>query len=81
MRLSFALLALAVSFTAFSCGSSDKKTYKFEVNGCSTEQHSFDSDQTYCEGLRSDSLNHGCAEELRKEAYQRDCNLVWQPTG
>jgi hypothetical protein len=74
------LLALALAFSAFGCGSSENKKYQFELNGCNTSEHAFDSQQAYCDGLRSNSLNNGCAESMRQSAYERDCGQTFSPT-
>lgn len=74
-------IALAITiFVVSGCGISiDSKTesstltYEFESNGCKTGKHSFSSRTAYCEGLKSYSLNNGCAYGLRKAEYERNC--------
>ena len=73
MRISFLILALSSSACLLSCGSNDSRNYTFSENGCSTQTHSFDSQTAYCQGLESNSLNNGCAIDLREQAYARDC--------
>ena len=60
------LAAAAVS----GCGSTSDVdlTYQYEVNGCDTGKHEFDSLAEYCEGLADDDLNNGCAADLREQA-------------
>src|SRR4051812_25912080 len=71
--------ALAASLM-MGCGSGNQKNYEFTFNGCDTGQHSFESNTAYCEGLRSDALNHGCAYDLRKDAYLNECGSAFSTT-
>lgn len=47
-------------------GGSSEFSYNLTENSCSTEQQSYASQAAMCEGLQSDSRNHGCAENLRR---------------
>lgn len=51
---------------------SAKYTYRFETNGCpsgGTGEQSFSSFDSYCSGLKNESLNKSCAREMRREQY------------
>lgn len=71
-KFGFCVVALALS----ACGDANSENfqYEYEVNGCKTGAHSFDSKQSYCEGLKDDSLNNGCAYSIRKEEFRRQCS-------
>lgn len=45
-------------------------SYNLTENGCSTGQQQFSSEAALCEGLQSESRNHGCAESLRRSTFQ-----------
>lgn len=72
-----ALFFSALALTA--CGSKDEDSentnykYSYEYNGCKTEEHTFDGKDAYCAGLKNDELNHYCAYDMRKEAYEKAC--------
>jgi hypothetical protein len=76
----FGVSALVLSALALGCGNSDSKNYDFTENGCDTQSHTFDSQGSYCAGLESNSLNNGCALDLRQAAYQRDCSGAFVQT-
>jgi hypothetical protein len=62
--------------------SSTERKYNFTYNGCSTGDQVFDSTQAYCDGLRDQARNKGCAVQTRKEAFERDCaGQSWELTG
>lgn len=75
------ILLIVVSFLLVSCNvdvkeesKSAKYTYNLELNGCSTGEQNFSSFDSYCSGLKSDSLNKGCARSMRREQYiQASC--------
>ena len=48
-------------------------TYKLEDSGCKTGEHSFTSKSDYCNGLKDDSLNGGCASSGRQDLYNLNC--------
>ena len=48
-------------------------SYNLTENGCSTGNHSFNSQDELCNGLRDDSLNNNCAQNLRYQKFQTDC--------
>ena len=50
--------------------SSKSLSYEYEVNGCSTGKQTFDSEEALCEALKSESLNNGCAQDLRELEFQ-----------
>lgn len=53
---------------------SAKYTYNLELNGCSTGEQNFSSFDSYCSGLKNDSLNKGCARTMRREQFiQASC--------
>jgi len=78
------IVLVAIAITITSCGRDDRGdsgtenesggsttyTYKLTENGCETGTHNFSSKTNYCEGLRSDILNKGCAYSLRKYTYE-----------
>jgi hypothetical protein len=53
-------------------------SYNLTENGCETKQHDFSSHADYCNGLESDSLNNGCAIDLRTNLYHNDCGTNFQ---
>ena len=75
------LICLTLGLTACQSGStglditstSTAYTYKFEENGCKTDEHSFSSKADYCNGLKNEDLNHGCAYSIRQDAYNVNC--------
>ncbi len=68
-------LALLSACDSSSSPSKDNHTlsYEFESNGCNTGSHTFNSLAAYCDGLRNDELNKGCAYDLRANAYANRC--------
>lgn len=52
----------------------EKYQYHFNENGCDTGEQKFSSKKTYCEALKDESRNKGCAFFSRMEAYDRDCD-------
>lgn len=86
MKTSLALLSLGVLAMVAACGKSDSAsdgsggssssrtlsyTYSFNDNGCKTDKHSFASIEAYCNGLRDEALNNGCARTMRKNSFQQ----------
>jgi HEAT repeat protein len=61
--------------------------YSLEMNGCRTGNHRFESTisasdarKKLCVELQNDEANHSCAEELRKEHFNKLCgDMSWQP--
>lgn len=49
-------------------------TYQFRENGCDTGKRTFSNKADLCEGLRSNSLNNGCAQNLRKRHFELNCS-------
>ena len=74
------LLAAATCLlgTALGCGNnglnSESTSYQLSYNGCDTGEHSFDSVEKYCDGLRDEQLNHGCAIKSRKQLFNQNCS-------
>jgi hypothetical protein len=63
---------------AMGCGasvesSSEELTYSFKVNGCDTGEQKFRSKEDYCQGLRDEARNRGCARQLREDAFRARC--------
>lgn len=76
----FGLFAFILSAFALGCGSADSKNYDFTENGCDTQPHSFNSQTAYCAGLESNTLNNGCALDLREQTFARDCSGAFVST-
>lgn len=80
--LSFLILTacgLKLEGPGFKIGSEDKNetqslSYELEENGCNTGKHEFSSRESYCTGLRNNTLNNGCAYSLRKDRYRAECS-------
>jgi hypothetical protein len=75
-------IAVAMLGLAAGCGAKeDSLKYDFTENGCGTGEHEFDSQENYCSGLKSRSLNKGCAYSLREEAFKSNgCPGPWKET-
>jgi hypothetical protein len=54
---------------ASSSSSTSSYTYTLSYNGCSTGKQTFPSQEAMCEGLQSESLNKGCAQESRRSYF------------
>ena len=81
------IFSLVMGLSLVGCGGSDSSSnsqsvsasthyqlrYDLTENNCQTCRHEFDSLDHYCQGLRDDSLNHGCAGSLREALYQKSC--------
>lgn len=51
--------------------------YEATENGCSTGVQSFNSLKAYCDGLKNDDLNKGCAAKTRFKLFQEaECTLT-----
>jgi hypothetical protein len=61
-------------------------SYDLTENGCATEEHAFSSADPqdclnqYCAGLENDSLNHGCALDLRLALFNDNCPGNFNPS-
>ena len=64
---------LGVFFIITACGSSQDYTYQYNDKGCETGKHEFDSKESYCSGLKSEEINHGCASSMREASYKSNC--------
>ena len=53
---------------------SQSLSYDFTVNGCKTGKHTFSSVEAYCAGLENESLNNGCARQIRCETFKARCD-------
>lgn len=63
-----------------SNGKIESFTYNFDLNGCKTGKHQFNSLEEMCMGLQNDTLNNSCASELRVNHFQTFCpNQTYQP--
>ena len=81
MKIIFAVI-FALSFAVVGCKQELNKestdlAYNFDDNGCKTGAHSFDSKASYCQGLKDDVLNNGCAYSMRKVTYESECGTDW----
>lgn len=63
-----------------------KMSYQLISNGCDTGKHQFAADseaevrQAYCQALQNETLNHGCAQELRRQRFNQQCpGMPWSP--
>lgn len=70
------ILLIASSSLMVSCNidvkeesKSAKYSYNYDVNGCPTGEQNFSSFESYCAGLKNDSLNKGCARSMRREQF------------
>lgn len=57
-------------------GNSSSYSYQFVENGCDTGKHQFPSLAEYCNALKDNSLNNGCAYRMRMETYKQKCGQV-----
>lgn len=48
-------------------------SYDLTYNDCKTEKHTFSSKQEMCDGLKDESLNKGCAQQLREDYFKLNC--------
>lgn len=54
-------------------------TYDFDLNGCKTGRHQFNSLEEMCVGLQNETLNQSCASDLRIKHFQAFCpNQMYQ---
>ena len=53
---------------------SESYSYDYNINGCKTGEHSFNSRRDYCLGLADDSLNNYCAGDLRCRVFKQECS-------
>jgi len=67
------MMGLVAGCVSLSSCSEKEFKYNYTENGCSTDDHEFDSKDEYCDGLKDDGLNKGCAVGMRKDAFSRDC--------
>lgn len=59
--------------TGGGSGGGSSYSYQFVENGCDTGNHRFPSLAEYCNALRDDRLNNGCAYRMRMETYKQKC--------
>lgn len=59
--------------TSIAIGEELVLTYTFNDAGCETGKHKFSDSISYCEALRSDSLNNHCALEQRQAEWEEEC--------
>jgi hypothetical protein len=75
MKLVICLGLVATVLMASGCGVDEEKfTYQYNVNGCDTGEHSFESKDAYCSALKDDALNKGCAARMRQSRFQSECS-------
>lgn len=48
-------------------------SYEFKLNECTTGKHQLTSKEELCEALQNNTLNNGCAVELREIHFQSHC--------
>jgi hypothetical protein len=53
--------------------------YNFDENGCKTGNQSFSSIEAYCKGLQNETLNKGCAQNIRKINFELKCPGTFTP--
>lgn len=76
-HLKLVTVATLASMALGACqGSKDKFKYRYSVQGCDTGAKTFDDLGSYCEGLKNNQLNNFCAENLRLEAYNKQCSSL-----
>ena len=73
--LLISFLSLLTTLTLIHCGSekSESFSYDYEVNGCKTGKHSFDSKEALFRTLKSNSQFNYCAYQFRKIRYENEC--------
>lgn len=49
-------------------------SYQYSEAFCETGYHSFNTLNAYCEALRNDVLNNGCARAQRQDAFYNRCS-------
>jgi hypothetical protein len=54
--------------------------YSMSDSGCDTGQHFFRTLADKCAGLRSRSLNKGCALQMRRDEFRANCSGVFTET-
>jgi hypothetical protein len=80
MVLSFAVLGLNGCTDSDDSKSTTFSTFNYEykesVNGsqCTTDAHTFDDLSSYCAGLKDESLNNGCAHDVRMMHFAQSCS-------
>ena len=57
-------------------GSIVSLTYQLNENGCDTGSHTFNTRADYCAGLNDETLNNGCALDLRQQLIQQNCGVA-----
>ncbi|MGZ3723850.1 MAG: hypothetical protein ACXVA9_12995 [Bdellovibrionales bacterium] len=68
-----------------SSSSSITKRYQFNINGCDTGEHIIttsseeETAKQYCQTLRDNSANNGCAEGFRRASFKIECpGMSWE---
>ena len=70
------LLVMSLVFTLVACSNSssdESYSYEYTLNGCPTGQQTFSSLKDMCAGLADDERNNFCADTLRCQRFQSDC--------
>ncbi len=77
MKIIAVVILLFSAFILEACAKKvETKSYSYDLteNGCRTENQTFSSREEMCDGLKNDSLNHNCAQDLRFEKFKSDCS-------
>lgn len=69
------VVSCGISHSSNDSSGSDKSSlsYQYSYNGCETGEHTFGSEKELCDGLVNESLNKGCATQIRYPEYKRRC--------
>lgn len=83
----FVSLLTACSQDSVSSGSNNGNvnekgtyTYQYRYNSCDTGEHTFNNKKNYCQALTDEKFNSGCALELRKDQYIKECGSDFKRT-
>ncbi len=67
-------IGIGVVVLISGCGTPEQTySYDFTVNDCKTGKHEFGNLQDYCNALKNDDLNQGCASSLRNIEFELRC--------
>lgn len=79
MRLFYYFLLTSIFVMSCVSTKSNKRTaaenwkYQYSENGCDTGVHQFPDKASYCDGLKDEETNNGCAASIRKKMYEQNC--------
>lgn len=76
-----ALLGLGAAVSGCAEEKAESKTYKYEFtfNNCPTGSHSFSSLSDMCQALQNETLNQGCAQDMRRQYFEQQCPGTFTP--